>query len=410
MSLYVIFDLALFAIFVAILGRLLWVRRKDIAIQRLISIGKVPIVFLAMLRTTWGIKLMDRWGEKYGGLIRFLGFASIGLSVTAAFVGLWLMGLVAWMLFTDPIQASIVPALPFTNLPVIGYLSFTHWIIIIAIIVTLHEFAHGVVARAFKVPVKKSGIAIVNLILPIIPAAFVEPDEKVLRKNEGAFYATIAAGPAINIVTGLLFFLVLAFVLIPMQAGLTEPVGFSLDPTANNTPAAIAGFSPELIINNIEGIPVTDSTHLITLLTGADYSESLTLTGYNETSGETFTKTIEAEPHPDREGGYIGAFLINQIRYGENVWYQDIFEWFLKLFQLLFLFSVFVGILNMLPITIADGGQIFMFLLEGKGKRSRWAAKIIGFITLVLVAIILAGIGVWIYFSLTGGFGDLMLP
>lgn len=405
MNYIMLFDFGLFALFVILLGRLLYKRRKDVSIQKILTIGGVPVIFLGMLRTTWGLDLMDRWAKKYGRFIRFLGYCSIGISFVAMGIGLFLMGLILVKLFTDPIQASIAPALPFTKLPVIGYLSFTHWIIIIAFIATIHEFAHGVVARSFGIRVKKSGIAILNLFLPIIPAAFVEPDEKQLRKNEPALYATIAAGPASNIVSAFIVLLALSFIFIPIQQQITEPVGFSMVPTNSTAPAAIEGFAGELIINEIDGVRVNDSSLFLTSLSPYVEGSVITLSGYNSTDKTPFTKNLTPVAHPTKENtGYIGATVSNNVDYTHKTWYTDLFAWFLKLFQLLFLFNLFVGILNMLPIAIADGGQIFMYLLDN-GNKKNLGSRIAGIFTIAIVLIIIAGMISWAYFSFTGGFG-----
>ena len=90
------------------------------------------------------------------------------------------------------------------GIPVLS-LDFSNWIIALAILIFVHEFAHGVVSKRFKIPVKSSGLAffgsaiigllviffnqniygfIIGLILifiPILPGAFVKPDEKKLK-------------------------------------------------------------------------------------------------------------------------------------------------------------------------------------------------------------------------------------
>ena len=82
------------------------------------------------------------------------------------------------MLFTKPAASSGVGlVLPFKAKGVF-YVPFFYWIISIFVIAVVHEFSHGLIARANNIKVKSSGFAFLALLVPIIPAAFVEPDEK----------------------------------------------------------------------------------------------------------------------------------------------------------------------------------------------------------------------------------------
>jgi hypothetical protein len=40
---------------------------------------------------------------------------------------------------------------------------------------------HGVMARVYNLPVKNSGLVVLGALLPLVPGAFVEPDEKKTR-------------------------------------------------------------------------------------------------------------------------------------------------------------------------------------------------------------------------------------
>ena len=102
----------------------------------------------------------------------------------------------------------------------------------------VHEFSHGVVARAHNVEVKSSGFAVLGIVLPIIPAAFVEPNEDKLKKEDAIVqYSIFAAGPVSNIFLAIIFFLVMISVFNPIEARLMEPIGFSADITNSTLPA-----------------------------------------------------------------------------------------------------------------------------------------------------------------------------
>src|SRR3989344_1308087 len=115
---------------------------------------------------------------------------------------------------------GVVPVLPIKAEGVF-YVPFFYWIISLFIIATIHEFSHGVVARAHNIPVTSSGFAFLGILVPIIPAAFVEPDEKKMGKKKASQQLSVfAAGPFSNIILGFislgLFALLLSTTITPM--------------------------------------------------------------------------------------------------------------------------------------------------------------------------------------------------
>jgi len=95
---------------------------------------------------------------------------------------------------------------------------FTYWILIILVVAITHEFAHGVFARHFKIRVKATGFGFLGPFL----AAFVEPDEKVMKKkSKRAQLSILGAGSFSNFIFAIIFLLVLQLFLI----GCYEKVG-----------------------------------------------------------------------------------------------------------------------------------------------------------------------------------------
>ena len=104
------------------------------------------------------------------------------------------------------------------NVPGLGILPFWYWLIAIFVIAVVHEFSHGIVARAHNIPVKHTGLAFFG---PII-GAFVEPDEKKLRAGKDITqYSVYAAGAFSNVILALLALLLLAY---PRRAWRDAPV------------------------------------------------------------------------------------------------------------------------------------------------------------------------------------------
>ena len=151
---------------------ILFIKRKKIETQ-----AKIIILY----RMKWGLKWMDKYSKKFREWIILLGYIGVG----AGFVGLVFISYILiknlYDLIVSPTAVSGVSlVLPGINVPGLGVLPFWYWLIAIFIIAIVHEFSHGIVARAHDIKVKNTGIVFFG---PII-GAFVEPDEKNLQKRE----------------------------------------------------------------------------------------------------------------------------------------------------------------------------------------------------------------------------------
>ena len=252
---------------------------------------------------------MNKFSKKYRQIIIFFGYCCIGLS----FIGLIFISiniiLLIWQLIAAPAvqQAGVALVLPFTNVPGIGYLSFFQWIISIFILAIVHEFAHGVVAKAHGLKIKSSGFAFFSLLAPIIPAAFVEPDEQKLQKaSDVKQYSVFAAGPIVNILLALLILLAFPYVgnpakLAPFESQITEPIGFSFSLTNETFPAAQAGLEDGMIINSFNNQPITDANSFLEkMYYCSSPGDTITL----GTANQTYTMTTVSADDSDR--GIIG--------------------------------------------------------------------------------------------------------
>ena len=130
---------------------------------------------------------------------------------------LYLFGKIVWIYVLNPeiVRAIKIPPI----MPLIPYLPqafklnflppfyFVYWILIIAIIAIVHEFAHGIFASRKGVGIKNTGFGFFPFFLPIFLAAFVELDEdKMKKKSIFSQMSVLAAGTFANVMTGILFF------------------------------------------------------------------------------------------------------------------------------------------------------------------------------------------------------------
>src|SRR3989344_4863061 len=244
-------------IFVVLLSALLYAKRKNLETKQIMPY----FLYFSMYRTKLGLRLMDLWAKKYTKFVRFLGY----LGILVGFLGMILISysLVSniYHLFTKP---EAVPGvglvLPFKAKGVF-FVPFFYWIISIFVIAVVHEFMHGLIARANNLKVKSSGFAFLGLVIPIIPAAFVEPDEKELRKRPHKEQLSVfAAGPFSNIAIAFLFLGIISFILTPIANALIEPNGIKINDYVESKeskfPAESSGMKIGEIIQQVDGNPV----------------------------------------------------------------------------------------------------------------------------------------------------------
>jgi len=175
-----------------------------------------------LYRTSWGIKLINSVGKKYKRLLNFLSYISISVGYLLMIGILYFVGKIIYLYVAYPqiVRAIKVPPI----MPLIPYLPqvfkldflppfyFTYWIIILAIIAITHEFAHGIFAALYKVRIKRTGFGFFPFFLPIFLAAFVELDEEVMKKKKKfSQMAILSAGTFANLLTAILFFIIMWF-------------------------------------------------------------------------------------------------------------------------------------------------------------------------------------------------------
>ncbi|MDP3990076.1 MAG: site-2 protease family protein [archaeon] len=365
--------------YLAIIILLIW-KRKKIQTQ-------AKIIFL--YRMKWGLRWMDKYSQKHREWIILLGYIGVGVG----FIGMLIIGYFLvknlYDLFTIPAMASGVSlVLPGINVPGLGILPFWHWLIAIFFIAIVHEFSHGIVARAHNVEVKNTGIVFFG---PII-GAFVEPNEKkMVKENDIVQYSILAAGSFSNIMLGLLALFLLGFAAMPLQDAMTDAVGFSFENYYGETsPAQIAGINPGVIVTGIDD--VTSSTF-------QEFQEELIKNGPGDTIIIHTTEkdlSLVLTESPDVPGrGFLGISNIkNEIEVKEqysmgimNLFYNTL-ETITSFLRWLYLLSLGIGLFNLLPLPIVDGGrmvQTFLHKLKGIDKGEKRYRQISLFFLLVLV-------------------------
>lgn len=242
---FLIYDLIFLAFFLIAFSIFLYTRRKNLKREGL----------LYLYRTRWGIKLITYIGNKYKRTLKALSYVSITLGYLLMIGIFYLIYTIVKIYIFSPniVRAIKVPPI----MPLVPYLPqifkleflppfyFTYWIVIIAIIAITHEMAHGILMKRYNIKIKSTGFAFFPYFFPIFPAAFVEQDEKSMGKSKKfEQMAVLGAGTFANVLTAILFFIVLLLFFSMAFA----PSGIVFDTYAIST-IAITGISS---INSVQ--------------------------------------------------------------------------------------------------------------------------------------------------------------
>lgn len=376
-------------LFIVALGIFLFLKRKELVLQKVLF----PAVYLILYRTKIGIRLMDKMSSKYREYVRLFGYMSIGIGfVGMIYVSISILVLMFNMIFQPTTtQSGVSLVLPFTTIPGIGFLPFTDWLIAIFILAIVHEFAHGVVARAHDIEVTSSGFAFLSIFVPIIPAAFVEPNEKVMRKKEDVVqYSILAAGPVANIALALVVLAVSAWIIAPIESHTTEPTGFSFDIANSSLPAGMAGLKSGMIIDMYNDKKITNyQDFMYDIQYCVNPGDGITF----GSSGKTYLVTAVSQPD-NADKPLVGINNIkNEVKFKEGYgWLSPILPRMKSLLKWLFLLNLFIGLANLLPLGIVDGGRMLQVCLKKLMKSEKKAHRLWVFIAFLFLAILLFGL------------------
>lgn len=217
---------------------------------------------IVMLRTKWGLQLMDRLGK--WKTTRPFAWVMLGLLPVSGGLALFLI-LEELSIYLSPKGAEVASYVrtitPAANLLLPGinpYVPIVYGLIGIIVAVTIHELCHGIVARSLGLRVKTAGL-VFFLVIPI--GAFVEIDEKELRETRARnSIRVLAAGSGINFIIGIVCLILLvlsASAMVPIANG-TAVVGVDQGTSSSPSPAWSAGLRPGDIIVAVNGVSNND--------------------------------------------------------------------------------------------------------------------------------------------------------
>ncbi len=383
------FQYVLLIAFILLMILFSWLQRKNIQMQ-----GIFPIFYFVMWRTQKGLKIMDRIAQMMPRFWAwFFGFGIVAGFAGMLFISYELIRNTLLLIVSPGAAPGIQPVLPFEAKGVF-FVPFVYWILSIFIIAFLHEFCHGIAARVYKMPVKNAGLAFLGVLVPLVPAAFVEPDEPYLQKQSRFRQLSVfSAGPFSNIVTAGVLFVLIALVANPLAEAMIAPSGVRITDLEAGSPAAIAGMQKGEIITGVDGSPLVFLENLSTALSGKNPGDIMTIQTNTSTYSIVLAKNPKNESKPllgifSRQHAEVTENFKN--KYGE--WSVPIILWIFGLVYWLFLLSIGIGLFNLLPIGPIDGGRMLQVAMQKlfkqpNGQRA-WKFVSMMFFLLVMINVI----------------------
>ena len=383
-------------VFLAVLALVLYAKREKLHRQNLLS----SLVYILMYRTKIGLKFMDNAAKKYPKALRYIG--NVGV-----FIGLLGMAVICFLLLKGTYDVFFVPEAmpsvgivqPFAqNVPGTFFVPFFYLIISIFVLVIVHEFSHGIMARLFNLEIKSSGLAFFAILIPLIPAAFVEPDEKKMAKKPRKEQLSIlAAGPFANIILAFVIFGIAALTASPVVDAMIDYDGVLVDDFTKEEgkqfPGEIAGMKKGEVITSI------DDTKIITVdnLTGYMQTKKPGDTVNIGTNVSSYNLTLGQSPK-NSSMPYLGLYLKQNTkikpgfieRYGRFA--PPVILWLIGLIIWLYALNLGIGLFNLLPIPMTDGGRMLQLALEKFLQREK-AFKIWKFVAMLFIVLILVNLG-----------------
>lgn len=370
--------------------------------RRIIALGIVSIIVIELFLVSYidyGLQFLNipRLGISYAGpqaivitplllisitvaaLFGFSGYALLAIFLNSASIIYSLS-----LLLSNPTPAGIAasgiasqipgvaPIIPGITLPLAA------GIIALAIILVIHEFSHGVLARKAKVRIKQIGI----LAFGFIPVGgFVEPDEKQVSKLKAMPQTKIfSAGIAANFV-GMIVFGVLTYLLATYVVPGAYHYGIVVASTNPGYPAhgVIKNGS---VVTAWNGQPVGTISQLDSAAAQDRPNSTVTVS----TANRTYTFTAVASPTTPSKG-LIGVNL----EYSPVITtpYGKVVRFLLAVLSISALLNFLVAVVNLLPVPGFDGWRIY--------KANIKSQKLVNFFGALIIILIVLNAVPWLF-------------
>ena len=363
-----------FILFIIVLISILWLDRKNLKLKG----------FVLMRKTQKGKIFIDKVAKKYKPFWNFLSFFSVVVSIIVVFLSSFFLINNSFAIFNGSVSEGVKLVLPWpsseaVSTPGVLGVPWYFWIIGILSVVVPHEFMHGVMCRIDKIKIKSMGF----ILFLFIPGAFVEPDEKQLKKaSRKTKLKVYSIGSFSNFVLAIIFSIVSLIILsIFYSSSGILPSGY-----IEGYPISESNISGA--ITEINGIPINSIEKLSSTLDKIPPNTKIQL---QTTTGQYEITTAK---HPELDKSFIGVQgpFIEYMQVSENYKNQSLIIEFIK--ELLFWIVILnfgIGLVNLLPIKPLDGGLFFEELVGKFFKNPKPIVNVVSIFMLFVLIFNLIG-------------------
>jgi membrane-associated protease RseP (regulator of RpoE activity) len=315
-------------------------------------------------------------------------------SNTSVVLGFVMMGVAFWYLISNLSNFFVKPesfAAMTVLIPGVTIQSsnnIVNFLLAVPIVLIMHEGAHGIVATLEKIKIKTGGFAIFIALF----AGFVEPDEEEFAKAKKiSRLRVIGAGATSNVLFSFIIAAMLLFnpsfaLIMPdgiRDAFYKEPLGVPIVSVTQGSGAEKAGLLKDDIITAINEQQIILPTDFAKVKLKPGDTVSVTVIR----AGQILQIPVVATPSKeDPQKGMLGILRAALPSYQPVVpyyihWSPEAFMFLLWLWML----SFFIGIFNMLPLPILDGGKFIHSIIEKRISEKALKGTMLSLYTITFV-------------------------
>lgn len=350
---------------------------------------------LVTRRTKRGRKFIYSIAKKYRRELRILGNIGIIVGIIVSVYTFYSLVRSTFNVIFKPKEVTQALALVFPSVPGVRFPSFVigvpvwFWIIGVFTVLIAHEPMHGLLARAEKVRIKSLGL----LLLFVLPGAFVEPDEKQLKKLSMIKKLRIYAGGSFgNFLLGGFLFLIVSYLMYPTFFRGCVLYGYLNYTEFNRSkpfPAQKINLTGPILAIDEQKVDSVKSMEKI--LSDKKPNQTITI----ETTEGIYNLTLTENPK-NKTRGYMGIFAsdykVLKSEYRKKSLSSSFILQTTGLLAWIVVLNIGIGAANLLPIKPLDGGLMLEEIAKHFSKKqSKKIVEAISLLTLGLILIALFG-------------------
>jgi membrane-associated protease RseP (regulator of RpoE activity) len=323
-------------------------------------------------------------GDKHKRFFSIFGLVAIVVCIIASLISFYLILQSSYGIITKPEEARpglqpIIPSVP--SATVCKYalcVPFWYWIIGVLVVLLSHELSHAFVSRSANIRIKSFGL----LSLLVLPGAFVEPDERQLKRSSSLTKLKIyAAGSFANII----IFAVATALSIAIFQSLYVESGVHYQALIEGSPAMKAEMKG--IITDMNGQKISSIDDFRKIVANVSVGQKVDI----KTTEGSYKFSTAASPDNSTQS-YIGIgnpatfFAVTPLL----GMFDGAVDWTYQLLVWVAFLNIGIGLVNLLPIKPLDGGLVYEEILKLVFKKN--TQKLINAISIITFAIILINI------------------